>query len=68
MKRFLTTVTFFALLLALWHFGRDFMVHPHPWWDAMSQAHAWWPADVTRWPEQADAPLRLTAELLRRDA
>jgi 8-oxo-dGTP diphosphatase len=27
--------------------------------------YTWWPADVTRWPEQADAPLRLTAELLR---
>jgi 8-oxo-dGTP diphosphatase len=27
--------------------------------------YAWWPADPTLWPEQADAPLRLTAELLR---
>jgi len=43
-KRFLTAFIFFALLLALWHFGRDFMVHPHPWWDAMARAHAWWPA------------------------
>jgi 8-oxo-dGTP diphosphatase len=36
--------------------------------DAEHDEYAWWPADVTRWPEQADAPLRLTAELLRRDA
>jgi len=33
--------------------------------DAEHDDYAWWPADVTRWPEQADAPLRLTAELLR---
>jgi 8-oxo-dGTP diphosphatase len=33
--------------------------------DAEHDDFAWWPADVTRWPEQADAPLRLTAELLR---
>ena len=33
--------------------------------DAEHDDYAWWPADVSRWPEQADAPLRLTAELLR---
>lgn len=33
--------------------------------DAEHDDYAWWPADVARWPEQADAPLRLTAELLR---
>jgi 8-oxo-dGTP diphosphatase len=33
--------------------------------DAEHDDHAWWPADVDSWPEQADAPLRLTAELLR---
>ena len=33
--------------------------------DAEHDDHAWWPADVNSWPEQADAPLRLTAELLR---
>jgi 8-oxo-dGTP diphosphatase len=33
--------------------------------DAEHDDYAWWPADVDRWPEQADAPLRLTAELLR---
>jgi 8-oxo-dGTP pyrophosphatase MutT (NUDIX family) len=33
--------------------------------DAEHDDHAWWPPDVNSWPEQADAPLRLTAELLR---
>jgi 8-oxo-dGTP diphosphatase len=33
--------------------------------DAEHDDHAWWPADVGSWPEHADAPLRLTAELLR---
>lgn len=33
--------------------------------DAEHDDYTWWPADITRWPEQADAPLRLTAELLR---
>jgi 8-oxo-dGTP diphosphatase len=33
--------------------------------DAEHDDYTWWPADVARWPEQADAPLRLTAELLR---
>lgn len=27
-------------------------------------AFAWWPADVERWPEEADEPLRLMARLL----
>jgi len=26
--------------------------------------HAWWPAEVGRWPEEADAPLRRMASLL----
>jgi 8-oxo-dGTP diphosphatase len=33
--------------------------------DAEHDDYTWWPADVACWPEQADAPLRLTAELLR---
>jgi 8-oxo-dGTP diphosphatase len=33
--------------------------------DAEHDDFAWWPADPSDWPEQADAPLRLTAELLR---
>ena len=33
--------------------------------DAEHDDYAWWPADVDRWPAHADAPLRLTAELLR---
>jgi 8-oxo-dGTP diphosphatase len=33
--------------------------------DAEHDDYAWWPAEVGDWPEQADAPLRLTAELLR---
>ena len=32
--------------------------------DAEHDAHEWWPADPAQWPEQADAPLRLTAALL----
>ena len=32
--------------------------------DAEHDDFAWWPADVTQWPEHADAPLRRTAELL----
>ncbi len=36
--------------------------------DAEHDDYAWWPADPSDWPAQADAPLRLTAELLRRDA
>jgi hypothetical protein len=29
---------------------------------------AWWPADVARWPEEADEPLRLMAGLLTENA
>jgi 8-oxo-dGTP diphosphatase len=32
--------------------------------DAEHDEYAWWPADVSRWPEQADAPLRRLGELL----
>jgi hypothetical protein len=32
--------------------------------DAEHDEFAWWPADVSRWPEQADAPLRRLGELL----
>lgn len=32
--------------------------------DAEHDDYAWWPADLTRWPEQADDPLRRVAELL----
>lgn len=32
--------------------------------DAEHDAYAWWPADVSRWPAEADEPLRLMARLL----
>lgn len=32
--------------------------------DAEHDAFAWWPADVERWPPEADEPLRRTARLL----
>ena len=32
--------------------------------DSEHDEYAWWPADVARWPEHADAPLRRIAELL----
>jgi 8-oxo-dGTP pyrophosphatase MutT (NUDIX family) len=32
--------------------------------DAEHDDYAWWPADVSRWPEHADAPLRRIAELV----
>jgi ADP-ribose pyrophosphatase YjhB (NUDIX family) len=32
--------------------------------DAEHDEFAWWPPDVSRWPEQADAPLRRLGELL----
>ena len=32
--------------------------------DAEHDDFAWWPADPARWPEHADEPLRLTAQLL----
>ena len=32
--------------------------------DDEHDAFDWWPADVQRWPEQADAPLRMMATLL----
>jgi NitT/TauT family transport system permease protein len=47
-KRFLSSFAFFVLLIALWHFGRAFMVHEHPWWDDLAQAHSWWP-EFHRW-------------------
>jgi 8-oxo-dGTP diphosphatase len=33
--------------------------------DPEHDAHAWWPADVERWPEEADAPLRHLGHMLR---
>jgi ADP-ribose pyrophosphatase YjhB (NUDIX family) len=32
--------------------------------DHEHDAHAWWPAEIGRWPEEADAPLRAMAALL----
>lgn len=32
--------------------------------DHEHDAHAWWPADVSAWPDEADAPLRLMAGLI----
>lgn len=32
--------------------------------DAEHDAHAWWPADVARWPEEADPALRRLAEAI----
>jgi 8-oxo-dGTP pyrophosphatase MutT (NUDIX family) len=32
--------------------------------DAEHDEFAWWPADVAKWPEHADAPLRRLAELV----
>jgi ADP-ribose pyrophosphatase YjhB (NUDIX family) len=34
--------------------------------DDEHDAHAWWPADVARWPGEADEPLRRMATLLSR--
>ena len=48
MKRFLHSLVFFALLIFVWHFGRAFMTHEHPWWEEMAQTHRWWPA-FHRW-------------------
>ena len=31
MKRFFTAAAFFALLIAVWHFGRDYMVNSGRW-------------------------------------
>jgi ADP-ribose pyrophosphatase YjhB (NUDIX family) len=32
--------------------------------DSEHDAHAWWPADIDRWPAEADEPLRRMAALL----
>lgn len=32
--------------------------------DAEHDTHAWWPADPADWPDEADTPLRLMAQLL----
>lgn len=32
--------------------------------DAEHDAHAWWPADIDRWPAEADEPLRAMARLV----
>lgn len=32
--------------------------------DSEHDAHAWWPADVARWPDEADEPLRRMGSLL----
>jgi hypothetical protein len=32
--------------------------------DHEHDAFAWWPADVSRWPAEADAPLRRIGEML----
>jgi 8-oxo-dGTP diphosphatase len=34
--------------------------------DHEHDAFAWWPADIERWPEEGDGPLRRVAELLSR--
>ena len=57
MKRFLHGLLFFALLIVVWHFGRAFMTHEHPWWEEMAKAHNWWPA-FHRWsPVLAPSPV-----------
>ena len=33
--------------------------------DAEHDAHAWWPPDPADWPDEADAPLRAMAGMLR---
>jgi 8-oxo-dGTP diphosphatase len=33
--------------------------------DPEHDEHAWWPADPSRWPQEADAPLRLMAAMLQ---
>ena len=32
--------------------------------DAEHDAFAWWPPEVERWPQEADAPLRLMGTML----
>ena len=32
--------------------------------DHEHDAYAWWPAEIDRWPDEADAPLRMMASLL----
>ena len=32
--------------------------------DDEHDAYAWWPADIDRWPQEADAPLRMIGQLL----
>lgn len=32
--------------------------------DSEHDEFAWWPADVSKWPDEADAPLRMMAQLL----
>lgn len=49
-----------VLLLGLAWLAEGAQVVP----DAEHDAHAWWPAEVDRWPPEADAPLRQTAMML----
>lgn len=57
MKRFLTAFVFFAILIVLWHLGREFMIHDHPAWSQFAQAHSWCPA-FHRWsPVLVPSPL-----------
>jgi ADP-ribose pyrophosphatase YjhB (NUDIX family) len=49
-----------VLLLGLAWLAEDAVVVP----DAEHDAFAWWPAEIDRWPAEADEPLRETAMLL----
>jgi len=49
-----------VLLLGLAWLPEDAEVVP----DAEHDAFAWWPAEVDRWPQEADEPLRQTAIML----
>jgi ADP-ribose pyrophosphatase YjhB (NUDIX family) len=51
-----------VLLLGLAWLAEDAVVVP----DAEHDAFAWWPAEIDRWPAEADEPLRETAMMLAR--
>ncbi len=51
-----------VLLLGLAWLAEGAQVAP----DSEHDAFAWWPADVERWPAEADEPLRQTAMMLAR--
>lgn len=64
MKRFFTAFAFFAALILLWHLGREFMVHEHPWWNQFAEQHAWWPT-FHRWsPVLVPSPVSVGQYLL----